>query len=246
MKISIITVVFNRHDTIGMALSSLRAQTHAQIEHIVIDGGSLDGTLEVLESQADPGMVVVSEPDDGIYDALNKGLRRTTGDVVGILHSDDVLASPSVLSTIAKAFEDPTVDAVYGDLHYVAREDISRVFRHWRSGEFSPSRLRFGWMPPHPALFLRRRIIERHGGYDPAFRIAGDYDAILRYFSSEGFRAVYIPEVLVKMRVGGESNSSLSRVLRKSQEDYRALRRNSVGGLSALMCKNLRKIGQFF
>jgi len=245
MKISIITVVYNRRDTIAEALRSLRAQTYREIEHIVIDGGSRDGTLDVLRAEADEATILVSEPDDGIYDALNKGLERATGEIVGVLHSDDVLAHERVLATVAEAFGD-VPDAVYGDLDYVRRDDISRILRRWRSGAFTPGRLRAGWMPPHPALFLRRGVIERLGGYDTSFRIAGDYDAILRYFSTDGFRAAYIPEVLVRMRVGGESNRSLGRLLRKSREDYRALRRNEVGGLATLVFKNARKTGQFF
>lgn len=245
MHISIITAVYNRRSTLGEALDSLHGQSHGAVEHVVVDGGSTDGTLELLRERARPGAVILSEPDDGIYDALNKGLARATGEVVGLLHSDDMFAGPDILARVAEAFSDEDVLAVYGDLHYVAREDPARVVRYWRSGEFHPGRLRYGWMPPHPALFVRRAVIERHGGYDTSFRIAGDYDAILRYFSSEGFRARYIPEVLVKMRVGGESNRSLGRILRKSHEDWRAIRKNGVGGPHTLACKNFRKIGQF-
>jgi len=246
MKISIITVVFNRRDTIGDALCSLHSQTHRSFEHVVVDGGSCDGTLAAVTAQADDRTVLLSEPDEGIYDALNKGLDRATGDVVGLLHSDDLSAGDDVLKAVAMAFAADEPDAVYGDLDYVYRGDTSRVLRRWRSGDFKPSRLRYGWMPPHPALFLRRAVVERLGGYDTSFRIAGDYDAILRYFSTDGFRATYIPDVLVKMRVGGESNRSPGRILRKSREDYRAIRKNGIGGVPTLVCKNLRKLGQFF
>lgn len=245
MKVSIITAVYNRAGTIGMAVESLKAQTHAEFEHVVMDGGSTDGTVPMLEELADHRTMITSEPDRGIYDALNKGLARATGDVIGLLHSDDVLAHDDVLARVAQTFAAAPVEAVYGDLDYVRRDDPSRIVRRWRSGEFSPEKLRFGWMPPHPALFLRREVIERFRGYDTSFRIAGDYDAILRYFSSDGFRAAYIPEVLVRMRLGGESNRSLGRILRKSREDYRAIRRNNVGGLHTLVSKNLRKVGQF-
>jgi glycosyltransferase len=245
MKISIITAVYNRAGTIGMAVESLKAQTHAEFEHVVMDGGSTDGTVAILEGLADHRSVITSEPDRGIYDALNKGLARASGDVIGLLHSDDVLARGDVLAKVAQAFASGPVDAVYGDLDYVRRDDPARIVRRWRSGEFTRARLRYGWMPPHPALFLRREVIEQFGGYDTSFRIAGDYDAILRYFSSDGFRAAYIPEVLVKMRLGGESNRSLGRIARKSREDYRAIRGNKVGGLHTLAFKNLRKVGQF-
>lgn len=239
-------MVFNRVDSIAQAVASLQAQTHPDIEHVVIDGASTDGTLDILRACLDEGAVLVSEPDKGIYDALNKGLARATGEVIGLMHSDDLFADPNVLADVAKAIADPAVDAVYGNLEYVAKSDTSRVIRYWRSGEFDPKKLGWGWMPPHPTLFLRRGVIERWGGFDTEFRIAADYDAILRYFSKGKIRAAYIPRVLVKMRLGGESNRSLARIWLKSREDYQALRRNGVGGLGALAWKNLSKLGQFF
>ncbi|MDJ1007871.1 MAG: glycosyltransferase family 2 protein [Paracoccaceae bacterium] len=245
MRISIITAVRNRADTIRSAIESLQAQTHTELEHIVMDAVSTDGTLDIVKRFSDARTAVHSAPDDGIYDALNKGKSRATGDVVGVLHSDDFLADPHALRRVAGAFDDPRVDAVYGDLHYVSKDNPDRVVRNWRSGAFRPEALRWGWMPPHPALFLRRRVIEQHGLYDTSFRIAADYDAILRYFSQPGFRAVYVPQVFVKMRVGGESNRSLERILLKSREDYRALRKNNVGGVATLLSKNARKATQF-
>jgi len=211
----------------------------------VIDGASTDNTLKVLQELLDEKSVLISEPDQGIYDALNKGLRLSNGEVIGILHSDDVFADEWVLSDVAEAFADPGVDAVYGDLDYVSRLDKERVIRHWRAGEFSPNSLTSGWMPPHPALFLRRRVFERWGLYDSQFRISADYDLILRYFSQYGFRSVYIPRVLVKMSLGGESNKSFSKILKKSSEDYKVLKKNKIGGVVTLILKNLRKIQQF-
>jgi glycosyltransferase len=190
--------------------------------------------------------VLVSEPDAGIYDALNKGIARATGEVVGFLHADDVYADGEVLARVAAAFADPAVDAVYGDLLYVRKADTGRVVRHWRAGAYDPARLRRGWMPPHPTLYLRRALYERHGVFDRRYRIAGDYDLMLRMLSRLTGRVVYLPQVLVRMRVGGESNRSLSRILRKSREDYRALRENGIGGAGALVWKNLSKIPQFF
>ena len=190
--------------------------------------------------------VWLSEPDKGIYDALNKGLVRATGDVIGLMHSDDFFADEQVLVRVAAAFEDPDVDAAYGDLDYVARDDTSRIVRRWRAGEYQPARLARGWMPPHPTLYLRRSVIERWGGYNTRYQIAADYDAILRYFGQGKIRAAYIPHVLVKMRVGGESNRSLAKIWLKTGEDYSALRRNGVGGVGALAWKNLGKLGQFF
>lgn len=245
MKISIITAVYNREATIAQAISSMRSQTYENVEHLVIDGASTDRTLAAIEGARHERMRLVSEPDKGIYDALNKGVGLATGDVVGLMHSDDFFAHSEVLTKVAAAFSSADVLAVYGDLDYVMAEDDTRVVRHWRSGTYSPKKLRRGWMPPHPALFLRREVFKRHGLYNTSFRVAADYDAILRYFSREDLHPVYIPEVLVKMRLGGASNRSLGQILRKSREDYRALRMNGIGGLSALAWKNLSKLRQF-
>ncbi len=245
MKITLITAVYNREATIAQAIDSVARQSHADIEHLVIDGASRDGTVAVARRHAHDRMRIVSEPDRGIYDALNKGIRAATGDVIGLVHSDDFLAHPQVLERVAARFAETGADAVYGDLDYVSASDTTRVIRHWRSGAFTPQKLARGWMPPHPALFLRREVFERLGSYDTSYRIAADYDAILRYFGRGGICPAYLPEVLVKMRVGGESNRSLGRILRKSREDYRALRSNGVGGLGALVWKNASKLPQF-
>jgi glycosyltransferase len=245
MKISVITAVYNRQDTIGDAMRSVQTQSHRPLEHVVVDGASRDGTLEVVERLRDATTRLLSEPDEGIYDAINKGLRIATGDVLGLMHSDDVFAHDDVLRKIAKAFTDPAIDMVYGDLDYVAKSDMSKVIRAWKAGPFSPERLARGWMPPHPTLYVRRRVIEQHGAYDTSYRIAADYDAVLRWFGKAKLRAAYIPEVMVKMRVGGESNRSLGRIIAKSHEDYRTLRAHNVGGIGTLLWKNLSKVGQF-
>jgi glycosyltransferase len=241
----VITASYNRASVIGEALASVAGQTYAAVEHVVVDGGSTDGTLDVVRRLGIPGLKVVSEPDDGIYDALNKGIRLTCGDVVGLVHSDDLLASDTVLERVALAFEDPSVDLVYGDLDYVAPSDPERVIRHWIAGPFSRIKLRRGWMPPHPTVFVRRRVFDRLGAYDTSYRIAADYEALLRFLSTDDLGVAYIPDVLVKMRMGGASNGSLRRIIRKSREDYRALRSTGVGGLAALAWKNLSKIPQF-
>ena len=246
MKISVITAVFNGCETIKDTLDSVLDQTHPHVELIVVDGGSTDGTLGIVERCRDRIAVLVSERDDGIYDALNKGLALATGDVVGFLHSDDVLARPDVLALIAAAFDDEAVDAVYGDLVYVYRTDMRKVIRRWRAGEFSPSRLSWGWMPPHPTFYVRRQVYERWGRFDTRLRIAADYDCMLRILSRGRVNPRYIPEVLVRMRTGGLSNRSVKNILRKSLEDYRVLRDNGIGGLGALAWKNISKINQFF
>jgi glycosyltransferase len=245
MKISVVTAVFNSVETIGSAIASVQSQTYSDVEHVIQDGGSRDGTLELVRKVADTSAVIVSEKDDGIYDAINRGISRATGDVIGLMHSDDFYASNAVLAKIADAFADRSVQGVYGDLQYVAADNPARVVRHWRSGDFTHSRLRQGWMPPHPTLYLRREVFERFGLYDTSFQIAADYDAMLRYLVKGQIRLAYIPEVLVKMRLGGESNRSLGRIVLKSREDLRALRNNGVGGISTLAAKNLSKLGQF-
>lgn len=245
MKLSIITAVYMRQDTVAHAISSVAAQSYSDVEHLIVDGASTDGTLDAVQRLARPGMKVISEPDRGIYDALNKGIRAATGEVVGLMHSDDFFAHDRVLEKVAFAFATTGADAVYGDLDYVAVADTSRVIRHWCSGEFAPQRLARGWMPPHPTLFVRRDAMLRLGLYDTDYRIAADYEAILRWFGKGGLSVAYVPEVLVKMRVGGESNRSLGRIIRKSHEDYRALRSTGVGGIRTLVWKNLSKLPQF-
>lgn len=246
IKISVVTAVLNRKGTIETALRSVQDQTYSALEHIIQDGVSTDGTLEIVERYRTDQMDVLSEKDSGIYDAINRGIRRATGDVIGLMHSDDFFASDTVLDQVAAAFADPGIDGVYGDLDYVAAEDTDKVVRRWRSGPYMQARLRQGWMPPHPTLYLRRGVFDQWGLYDPSYRIAADYDAMLRYLAKGEIRLAYIPQVLVKMRLGGESNRSLSRILRKSREDLRAIRTNQVGGLATLAVKNLSKIKQFF
>ncbi len=245
MKISVVTVAYNRAATIAEAIDSVRTQTWGDLEHVIQDGGSVDGTLEIIRQRAGPNTALVSEPDGGIYDAINRGIWRATGEVIGLMHSDDVFAHPHVVEKVVTAFASPAVDGVYGDLQYVGADDPKRVIRHWRSGEYHPSLLTRGWMPPHPTLYLRREVFERFGLYDTSFRIAADYDAMLRYLVKGQIKLAYIPEVLVKMRVGGESNRSLGRIIVKSREDLRAIRNNGVGGIGTLAAKNLSKLRQF-
>lgn len=245
LKISVITACFNSQATIGEAIATLKHQSWPEVEHVVIDGASKDETVAVAQRTLGNEDVLVSEPDRGIYDALNKGIERASGEVIGFLHSDDLYAHDEVLANVAACFNDPMVGAVYGDLQYVDSEDTERVIRHWVAGTFSQSKLKLGWMPPHPTFFMRRELYQDLGGFDLGYLIAGDYDALLRYFASEKVRATYLPEVLVKMRVGGASNGSLKQILRKSREDVAAMRKNGINPLVALPCKNLSKLPQF-
>ncbi len=245
MKISVVTAVMNGRATLPRMLESLRAQTYDDIEHVVQDGGSTDGTLDYLHANGHPAMALVSGPDKGIYDAINQGIRRATGDVIGLLHADDHLAGSDVLQAVAQAMADPQIDGVYGDLQYVARDDETHVIRHWSAGPYAQSNLKRGWMPPHPTLYLRREVFARAGLYDTSYRIAGDYDGMLRFLTKGQVRLAYIPQVMVRMKIGGVSNRSFAHMIRKSREDYRAIRRYKVGGIGTLMAKNLSKISQF-
>jgi glycosyltransferase len=242
MKLSVVTAVMNGAQTLPAMLVSLGQQTHPDIEHIAQDGGSTDGTLEILRARRRIASSIMSTPDAGIYDGINKGITRATGDVIGLLHADDQLADPTVLAAVATILADPEIDGVYGDLQYIAAD--GRVLRHWTAGPYRNSRLKWGWMPPHPTVYLRRHVFDRHGTYDAEFRISGDYEAMLRYLAS-GVRLAYLPQVMVQMQVGGVSNRSFKQMLHKSREDYRAIRRHRVGGCGTLLAKNLRKIPQF-
>jgi len=247
VKISVITVTYNSAATIVDTLQSVASQTHADIEHLIIDGGSSDDTLALVAAHGAHVSRVVSERDDGIYDAMNKGFALATGELVGCLNSDDTFMGPDTLALVAKAAELQRADVVFGDLIYVNPARKNPLVRYWRAGEFDLRKLRLGWMPPHPTLYIRRAVLDRIGCFDARLRIAGDYDFILRLFSSRpAFKVAYVPHVLVSMRVGGASQRSLKAMLRKSSEDLQALRRHHVGGVVALVCKNLRKIPMFF
>jgi glycosyltransferase len=245
LKVTIVTAVYNRAKTIGQAIDSVAMQDHPNVEHVVIDGASTDGTLQEIRKRAHSGMRLISEPDSGIYDALNKGVAAATGEVIGVMHSDDFFVHQNVLANVARSFTESGAESVYGDLEYVSETDPDRVIRRWVAGSYTPAKLAWGWMPPHPTLFVKRKVFDLFGAYDTSYRISADYEAILRWFGTGGIRAAYLPETLVKMRVGGESNRSLERILLKSREDYRALRSSGVGGLGALAWKNLSKLPQF-
>jgi glycosyltransferase len=244
-KVSIITVAFNSAATIGDTLRSVADQTHADIEHIVVDGGSRDGTVDIVRQFGHVARCI-SERDRGIYDAMNKGLRLATGELIGFLNADDIFASPDSVAALVRAAQKTNSDAVYGDLVYVQPFDLESVVRVWRSGVFSKRQLRMGWMPPHPTFYIRRRVLQCVSSFDDRLRIAADYDFVLRCLSRPGATASRVPQVLVRMRTGGASNHSLTALWRKSNEDLLALRRSGVGGLFTLFLKNMRKIPQFF
>jgi len=246
MKISVITAVYNNENTIEDALKSVLSQTHTNVEYIVIDGKSTDKTLNIIKRYEDKIDTLVSEADSGIYDALNKGIKYATGDIVCFLHSDDIYENENVLQKVNALFEKENVDSVYGDLVYVNKENINKVVRYWKSGEYSHSKLKNGWMPPHPTFFVKREVYEKYGSFDTSFRIAADYDTVLRFLGVQRITTAYLPEVLIKMRLGGESNKSLANLKKKTLEDIKALRKNDIGGYMTIIMKNLSKIPQFF
>lgn len=244
MKISIITITYNSAKSLQRALESVQSQTYSDIEHILVDGASTDGTRAIIETYAKQHTNVrwISEKDDGIYDAINKGIKMATGDVIGFLHSDDVFYSADSIEQIARAIETERADIVYGNLQYCKG---NKVVRRWHSNTFHPASLKYGWMPPHPTVYVRREVYEQVGPYDDWFRISADYDMILRLFKAD-YKTHYIPSVLVSMETGGVSNKDTKARLSKTQEDYLVLKKNHVGaGLLTVACKQLRKIKQF-
>ena len=251
MKFSIITICYNPGAAIKAAMDSVLSQQDADIEYIIIDGGSADGTVEYVGSLNGQISRFVSEPDNGLYDALNKGIGLATGDVIGFVHADDLLACSTVLADIDAEFKKTGADGVYGDLRYVAKDNPHKTIRYWASGEFRPDRLKYGWMPPHPALYVKRAVYERaklpSGEYfDTMMTCAADYDFMMRVLKTHEIKVAYLPKVLVKMRVGGVSNRSLKHLIQKSKEDYIAMKRNNIGGFGTLVAKNFRKLPQFF
>ena len=314
MKISVITAVFNNVGHISSCLESVCSQTWPDIEHIIVDGGSTDGTLDIIKQVASGELRAtshrsgerltphtsrltqfVSERDRGIYDALNKGIRMATGDVIGFLHSDDIYANETVMNRVAETMTESGTDSCYGDLEYVrensdgaeilGKEDNRlrgqegerirgekdnrikgaeargnefgitqnsefrtrsfEVVRYWKSGLYEKDLFKKGWMPPHPTFFVRSEVYKKLGVFNTDFRIAADYELMLRFLWKNDISTCYIPEVLVKMRLGGASNRSLGNMIRKSSEDYRAMRMHSVGGIATLIRKNISKLPQF-
>ena len=239
MKISIVTASYNSAATIADTLRSVAAQTYRNIEHIVIDGGSSDNTLEIVREHAGIDLKLVSERDRGIYDAMNKGLAIATGDVVGFLNSDDMYADAQVLDRIANAFCDPRVDIVYGDIVFVSQQDTTRVVRLWTSRPYTPGLCASGWMPPHPSLYVRRSVYEKHGGYDLAFPAAADFEMALRLLDKAGLASTYVPFVQVRMRMGGQSTRSIRNIISGSREVSRACRKHGLPGGARFAIKRL-------
>lgn len=247
MRISIITATLNSSLTIGNAISSLNSQKYKDVEHIISDGGSVDNTIDIVKNQDYNNTKFRIGKDSGVYDAINKGIALSTGDIIGLLHSDDEYAYKNVLTDVAKIFANSEVDFIYGDLNYVKRENTSQIVRYWKSGAFDHDRLLRGWIPPHPTLFVRRSVIEKYGLYDPEFKISGDYEYMLRLFKYKNLNFCYLPRVMINMRVGGVSNKNIKNRLKANLEDRLAWKKNSISPKwYTFVLKPLRKIPQFF
>lgn len=223
MRVSIITVCFNSERTIRDTLESVACQTYSDIEHIIVDGASSDRTVEIVQNHLTHGTKLVSEPDRGIYDAMNKGIDMATGDVVGMINSDDFYASNRVVEMVADVMRDVRFDACFGDLCYVKKNDPGRIVRYWKANVFEAGAFARGWAPPHPTFFVRRSVYERFGVFDLEFSIAADFELMMRFLEKHRISAQYVPDVLVKMRMGGTTNRSLSNIWRQNREILRAL-----------------------
>lgn len=228
MRVTIITACHNRVATIGEAIESVAAQSYGDIEHIVVDGGSTDGTLEVIERYRASIAELIPGPDNGIYDALNKGLAACSGDLVGFLHSDDFYAGRDIVGTVVDEVRKGKLEALYGDVAYVRPENTQRVVRVFSSRRFRPDRIAWGWMPAHPALFVSRHLYERFGPYKTDYQIGADFEFVARIFSHADFRYAYLPKVLVKMRTGGISTRGWRSTLVLNREIMRACRENGI------------------
>ncbi|MBO0933750.1 glycosyltransferase family 2 protein [Fibrella aquatilis] len=247
MTISIITVVYNGADTIADAIESVLGQSYAPIEYIIIDGASTDGTTSIVRSYGECISRFVSEPDQGLYDAMNKGIAAATGEVIGILNADDLYRHSDTISRVMALFQQPGVDAVYGDLVYAQREQPDQITRYWQAGSYRPGAFLKGWMPPHPTFFVRAALYRSLGLFTTSLHSAADYELMLRFIHKHQIRVAYLPEVVVVMRMGGVSNSSLSNRLRANREDRLAWQLNGLKPhWLTLWLKPLRKLAQFF
>jgi len=244
LKISIISIVYNNREHIASCIESVLGQSYPNVEHLIIDGGSTDGTQAVIEGYADQLGYYKSEPDKGLYNALNKGIKQATGDVIGILHSDDLFYAPDTLAQIAAAFKQSQADLVYANGMYVDRDDISLVKRVYRSKPFKKRYLNWGWIPLHTTIYVKKEVFDNYGLYDEGYRIASDYEISLRWFKDPDLKTHFLNTWVVKMRLGGKSTTA-SLQKRKSTEDLQIIRKFNLPGYLTLFSKIGRKIPQY-
>ncbi len=245
MKVSIITATYNSAATVSDTLTCVQQQDYPDIEHIIIDGGSKDDTLKIVNRFSHVAKII-SEKDDGIYDAMNKGISFATGEIIGILNSDDVYSNNHVISEVVSAFENDAVDVCYADLQYVQQDDTSKVVRTWKSGKFSEKSFYWGWMPPHPTLFVRKSVYTKTGTFNTLLKFSADYEMMLRILVKYKMYACYIPQVIVMMRAGGISNASVGNRVKANKEDRLAWKLNGLKPyFFTLYLKPIRKVFQF-
>jgi glycosyltransferase involved in cell wall biosynthesis len=228
MKISVVTAVYNREATIARAMASFRDQTWQNKQQVVVDGASKDSTLNIVRSFTGADSIVISESDNGIYDAINKGIEQATGDIIGLLHSDDFFAHEGVLANIAAAFEDPDLDVVYADAGFFKPGYPSAITRRYNSERLSSARIQNGWMPAHTTMYFRRQVFEKFGVYRTDFEIAADFEFIARTFGSGQIKSRYVPDIWMMMQTGGASTGGLKSKLILNKEVLRACRMNDI------------------
>ncbi|MFN4082099.1 MAG: glycosyltransferase family 2 protein [Bacteroidia bacterium] len=228
MKVSIITSVFSNKAYLPDAIESVLSQTHTDIEYIIVDGDSKDGTIDVVKSYGNKISKFITEPDEGVYFALNKGINIATGDIIAILHSDDFYVNKTVISQVVEAFENNHIDAVYANLYYVSNKNKNKIVRTWDAGIYTPNSFYFGWMPPHPAFFVKRDVYVKHGAFNTNLKFAADYELMMRFILKQKIKLHYIPKFFVKMRTGGASNRNITNRIKANIEDRMAWKLNNV------------------
>ncbi|MCK5538034.1 MAG: glycosyltransferase, partial [Bacteroidales bacterium] len=245
-KISIITASYNNASTIEDTINSIIEQNYANLSYYIIDGQSTDDTLSIIKKYSKNITNYISEKDNGIYDAFNKGLKLAEGEIIGFLNSDDFFADKNVLNDVAKLFKNPNIDAVYGDLNYIDFNNPNKIVRNWKANPYKKNSFKYGWMPPHPTLFIRKKYYEKYGYFNTNLISAADYELMLRFIHKYGIKLAYLPKVLINMRVGGISNSNLQNRLRANKEDRLAWKLNGLKmPFYTPILKPLRKITQF-
>lgn len=228
MKVSIITVVRNNVATINDAINSVIGQTYKNIEYIVVDGASTDGTVSVVQSYTNKIDKFITEKDHGLYDAMNKGITLATGDIIGILNSDDMYFDKNVIESIVNTFREKKTDSVFGDLHYVDKNNTDKVMRYWKTSNFRPGSFAKGWHPPHPSFFVKKEVYEKYGLYDLELSISADFDLMLRLLEKHQISSVHLPKILVKMRTGGQSNNNLKNIITSNKSILRSFSKNKI------------------
>jgi glycosyltransferase len=247
LKVSIVTACWNSSSSIISAINSVNIQSYPNIEHVFIDGVSSDNTVDIIKSSSIRKNILISEKDKGIYDALNKGISVASGDIIGFVHSDDFLAHEEIIERVVNHFSNSySPDIVYGDLQYVSKDNTDKVIRKWVAGDYCRDKFKDGWMPPHPTFFMKKSSYDKYGLFDLSYQISSDYESMIRYMWLNYQKVEYLPEVMVIMRTGGESNRSTERILLKMKEDFYIMRKYNFPALRTLFLKNFLKLTQFF